>query len=75
MRSLHTSGFGQQQEAVAVRTEPAPFLVFRTQHNDPVSKSLTGQMLSMTSRNTIHLPLDGRFMLAPAIVHFLFFFL
>lgn len=39
VRSLHTSGCGQQQEAVAVESEPVPPLVFRTQENDPVSKS------------------------------------
>lgn len=43
VRSLHTSGFGQQQEAVAVDMEPAPFSIFRTQQNDPVSKSLQGK--------------------------------
>lgn len=39
VRSLHTSGCGQQQEAVAVESEPVPLSVFRTQENDPVSKS------------------------------------
>lgn len=29
----------QQQEAVAVESEPSPVSVFRTQENDPVSKS------------------------------------
>lgn len=39
-RSLHTSGRGQQQqEAVAVESEPVPLSVFRTQENDPVSRS------------------------------------
>lgn len=59
VRSVHTSGFGQLQEAVAVETEPARFSVFRTQQNDPVNKSLTGQILSMTSQNTMHLPFDA----------------
>lgn len=68
MRSLHATGFAQQQEAMAVEAEPATFSVFRTQQNDPVSKSLAGQILSMTSENTIHLPLDGTFVLVPAIV-------
>lgn len=63
VRSLHATGFAQQQEAMAVETEPATFSVFRTQQNDPVSKSLAGQMLSVTSENTIHLPLDGTFVL------------
>lgn len=38
VRSLHTSACGQQQEAVAVKSEPAPFSVIRTQEDDPVSK-------------------------------------
>lgn len=67
VRSLHTAGSAQQQEAVAVETEPATFSVFRTQQNDPVSKYLTVQILSLTSQNTKHLPLDGTFVLVPAI--------
>ena len=60
VRSLHTTGFGEQQQALAAaETVPAPFSVFRTQQNDPVSKSLTGQNLSMTLQNTIHLPVDA----------------
>lgn len=39
VRSLHTSGCGQQQEAVAVESEPEPFSVFRTQENDPACHS------------------------------------
>lgn len=41
VRFLHTTGFGQQQEAVAVETEPAPstFSVSRTQQNDPAFQS------------------------------------
>lgn len=39
VRSLHTSGCGQQQEAVAVESEPEPFSVFRTQENDPACQS------------------------------------
>uniref|UniRef100_A0A7N6AMJ2 Small ribosomal subunit protein mS29 n=1 Tax=Anabas testudineus TaxID=64144 RepID=A0A7N6AMJ2_ANATE len=39
VRSLHTSGCGQQQEAVAVETDPEPFSVFRTQENDPACQS------------------------------------
>lgn len=62
VRSLHTSGCGQQQEAAAAAAEsdPEPFSVFRTQENDPVSKSdftrvnvvimVTGMM------NTVQLP-------------------
>lgn len=68
MRSLHATGFAQQQEAMAVETEPATLSVFRTQQNDPVSKSLAGQVLSATSENTIHLPLDDTFVLVAAIV-------
>lgn len=50
VRSLHTSGCGQQQEAVAVESEPEPFSVFRAQENDPVSKS------DLTSANVIIMP-------------------
>lgn len=39
VKSLHTSGCVQQQEAVAVESEPSPVSVFRAQENDPVSKS------------------------------------
>nr|XP_046254336.1 28S ribosomal protein S29, mitochondrial [Scatophagus argus]XP_046254337.1 28S ribosomal protein S29, mitochondrial [Scatophagus argus] len=39
VRSLHTSGCGQQQEAVAVDSEPEPFSFFRTQENDPACQS------------------------------------
>ncbi|XP_020492755.1 28S ribosomal protein S29, mitochondrial [Labrus bergylta] len=39
VRSLHTSGCGQQQEALAVESEPEPFSVFRTQENDPACQS------------------------------------
>ncbi|XP_041797644.1 28S ribosomal protein S29, mitochondrial [Chelmon rostratus] len=39
VRSLHTSGCGQQQEAVAVESEPEPFSIFRTQENDPACHS------------------------------------
>ncbi|XP_037309641.2 28S ribosomal protein S29, mitochondrial [Pungitius pungitius] len=37
VRSLHSSGCGQQQEAVAV--EPEPLSVFRTRENDPACQS------------------------------------
>lgn len=39
VRSLHTSGCGQQQEAVAVESEPEPFSVFRTHEKDPACQS------------------------------------
>ncbi|KAF3691971.1 28S ribosomal protein S29, mitochondrial [Channa argus] len=39
VRSLHTSGCGQQQEAVAVESDPELFSVFRTQQNDPAHQS------------------------------------
>ncbi|XP_056900851.1 28S ribosomal protein S29, mitochondrial [Takifugu flavidus] len=39
VRPLHTTAFGQQQEAVATATEPGPFSVFRTQENDPAFQS------------------------------------
>lgn len=39
VRSLHTSGCGQQQEAVAVESEHEPFSVFRTRENDPACQS------------------------------------
>lgn len=39
VRSLHTSGYGQQQEAAAVESDPEPFSVFRTQENDPARQS------------------------------------
>lgn len=38
-RSLHTNGCVQQQEAVALESEPSPLPVFRAQENDPVSMS------------------------------------
>lgn len=39
VRTLHTSGCVQQQEAVAVEPEPEPFSVFRTQESDPACQS------------------------------------
>lgn len=39
VRSLHSGGRRQQQEAVAVDSEPEPFSVFRTPESDPVSKT------------------------------------
>lgn len=39
VRSLHTNGCVQQQEAVALEPEPSPLSVFRAQENDPVSMS------------------------------------
>ncbi|KAL6109458.1 dap3 [Pungitius sinensis] len=39
VRSLHTSGCGQQQEAAAVESEPEPLSVFRTRENDPACQS------------------------------------
>ncbi|XP_060937176.1 28S ribosomal protein S29, mitochondrial [Limanda limanda] len=39
VRSLHTSGCGQQLEAVAVESDPEPFSVFRTQENNPEFQS------------------------------------
>uniref|UniRef100_A0A3Q1FP58 Small ribosomal subunit protein mS29 n=1 Tax=Acanthochromis polyacanthus TaxID=80966 RepID=A0A3Q1FP58_9TELE len=39
VRTLHTSGCGQQQEAVAVESELEPFSVFRTQESDPACQS------------------------------------
>uniref|UniRef100_A0A8C2YX41 Small ribosomal subunit protein mS29 n=1 Tax=Cyclopterus lumpus TaxID=8103 RepID=A0A8C2YX41_CYCLU len=39
VRSLHTSGCGQQQEAVAAESEHEPLSVFRTQENDPACQS------------------------------------
>ncbi|XP_073342247.1 small ribosomal subunit protein mS29 [Pagrus major] len=49
VRSLHTSGCGQQQEAVSVESEPEPFSVFRTQENDPAcqSEKLIGQYYTL----------------------------
>uniref|UniRef100_A0A7N9ALK4 Small ribosomal subunit protein mS29 n=1 Tax=Mastacembelus armatus TaxID=205130 RepID=A0A7N9ALK4_9TELE len=51
VRSLHTSGCGQQQEAVAVESEPGPFSVFRTQENDPAchSEEHIGQYYTLPS--------------------------
>ncbi|KAG7237693.1 hypothetical protein INR49_032139 [Caranx melampygus] len=39
VRTLHTTGCGQQQEAVAVESEPEPLSVFRTQEIDPACHS------------------------------------
>ncbi|XP_029958493.1 small ribosomal subunit protein mS29 [Salarias fasciatus] len=39
VRSLHTSDSGQQQEAVAVESNPDFFSVFRTQESDPACQS------------------------------------
>lgn len=39
VRTLHTSGSLQQQEAAAVEPEPEPFSVFRTQESDPACQS------------------------------------
>ncbi|KAM9310521.1 LOW QUALITY PROTEIN: small ribosomal subunit protein mS29 [Pholidichthys leucotaenia] len=39
VRSLHSSGCGQQQESMVVESEPEPFSVFRTRENDPVCQS------------------------------------
>ncbi|XP_030249051.1 small ribosomal subunit protein mS29 [Sparus aurata] len=49
VRSLHTSGCGQQQEATAVESEPEPFSVFRAQENDPAcqSEKLIGQYYTL----------------------------
>ncbi|XP_031155222.1 28S ribosomal protein S29, mitochondrial [Sander lucioperca] len=51
VRSLHTSGCGQQQEAVAVESEPEPFSVFRAQENDPAcqSEKYIGQYYTLPS--------------------------
>ncbi|KAA8591651.1 hypothetical protein FQN60_017025, partial [Etheostoma spectabile] len=51
VRSLHTSGCGQQQEAVAVESEPEPFSVFRAQENDPAcqSEKCMGQYYTLPS--------------------------
>ncbi|KAF7663037.1 hypothetical protein LDENG_00220460 [Lucifuga dentata] len=39
VRSLHSSGCGRLQEAVATESEPEPFSVFRAQENDPAHQS------------------------------------
>ncbi|XP_071325630.1 small ribosomal subunit protein mS29 [Trachinotus anak] len=39
VRTLHVSRCGQQQEAVAVESEPEPFSVIRTQESDPACQS------------------------------------
>lgn len=39
VRSIHTSAYGQQQEAVAAEPEPEPFSIFRTQESDPAYQS------------------------------------
>ncbi|XP_070690727.1 small ribosomal subunit protein mS29 [Pempheris klunzingeri] len=53
VRSLHTSRCGQQQEAVAVESEPEPFSVFRTQENDPAcqSEKHIGQYYTLPSKH------------------------
>ncbi|KAM8869471.1 small ribosomal subunit protein mS29 [Spinachia spinachia] len=50
-RSLHTSGCGQQQEAVAVESQPEPLSVFRTPENDPAchSERQLGQYYTLPS--------------------------
>lgn len=47
VRWLHTSGLGQQLEALVVEPEPEPFSVFRTQQNDPVSRATSPLLISM----------------------------
>ncbi|KAM4580730.1 small ribosomal subunit protein mS29 isoform 1-T2 [Odontesthes bonariensis] len=51
VRSLHTSGGGQLQEAVAVQTEPEPISVCRTQESDPAfhSEKHIGQFYTLPS--------------------------
>ncbi|XP_056299870.1 28S ribosomal protein S29, mitochondrial [Pseudoliparis swirei] len=51
VRSLHTSGCGQQQEALAGESKHEPFSVFRTQENDPVcqSQNQIGQYFTLPS--------------------------
>ncbi|XP_034554422.1 28S ribosomal protein S29, mitochondrial [Notolabrus celidotus] len=52
VRSLHTSVCGQQQEAVAVESEPTePLSVFRTRENDPAchSEKHIGQYYTLPS--------------------------
>ncbi|XP_037639716.1 28S ribosomal protein S29, mitochondrial [Sebastes umbrosus] len=53
-KTLHTSGCGQQQEAVAVESEPEPFSVFRAQENDPAcqSEKHIGQYYTLPSAHT-----------------------
>uniref|UniRef100_A0A672YN88 Small ribosomal subunit protein mS29 n=1 Tax=Sphaeramia orbicularis TaxID=375764 RepID=A0A672YN88_9TELE len=38
-RSLHSSGCGHQQKAVAALSDPEPFSIFRSQENDPACQS------------------------------------
>ncbi|TKS82110.1 28S ribosomal protein S29, mitochondrial [Collichthys lucidus] len=51
VRSLHTSGCGQQQAAVAVESESETFSVFRAQENDPacLSEKHLGQYYTLPS--------------------------
>ncbi|XP_041844753.1 28S ribosomal protein S29, mitochondrial [Melanotaenia boesemani] len=51
IRPLHTSGCGQQQEAVAVQPEPDSSSVFRTQESDPAcqSEKHVGQFYTLPS--------------------------
>ncbi|XP_026041448.1 small ribosomal subunit protein mS29 [Astatotilapia calliptera] len=51
VRSLHSGGRRQQQEAVAVDSEPEPFSVFRTPESDPACHSEThiGQYYTLPS--------------------------
>ncbi|KAL7393997.1 hypothetical protein ABVT39_019017 [Epinephelus coioides] len=53
VRSLHTSGCGQQQEVVAVESEHEPFSVFRTRENDPAcqSENHIGQYYTLPSEH------------------------
>ncbi|XP_072250306.1 small ribosomal subunit protein mS29 [Leuresthes tenuis] len=51
VRSIHTSGGGQLQEAAAVQTEPEPLSVCRTQESDPAchSEKHIGQFYTLPS--------------------------
>ncbi|XP_032414053.1 small ribosomal subunit protein mS29 [Xiphophorus hellerii] len=51
VRSLHSSGYVQQQEAVAVEPEPESVSVFRTQEKDPAchSDKHVGQFYTLSS--------------------------
>ncbi|XP_033983409.1 28S ribosomal protein S29, mitochondrial [Trematomus bernacchii] len=51
VRSLHTSGCGQQQAAEAVESKPEPLSVFRTRENDPAchSEQHMGQYYTLPS--------------------------
>ncbi|XP_029307921.1 small ribosomal subunit protein mS29 [Cottoperca gobio] len=53
VRSLHTSVYGQQHEAVAVQSEPQPFSIFRAQENDPAfqSEKHIGQYYTLPSEH------------------------